>query len=122
MAPIRYSSPDRTQNENNSSQNLHNTIFRRVHWTNEPDNMNWETYHRLQNQLQHVAMEILIWEIEITIRPSRPEHTTHWRHLKRLYKRTQVLMDVLLMDGNQCPHCNNNQESDQDSSSGSDEQ
>ncbi|CAH1770389.1 13157_t:CDS:1, partial [Entrophospora sp. SA101] len=45
MAPVRYSSPSRNQNENNSSQNLHNTMFRRTHWTNEPNNMNWETYH-----------------------------------------------------------------------------
>jgi len=116
MAPIRYSSPNRTQNENNSSHNLHNEIFRNIHWTNEPNNMNWETYHRLQNQLQQVAMEILIWEIEITIRPSTPEHTTHWRHLKCLYKRTIVTMHLLLTSGNQCPHCNNNQESEQDSS------
>jgi hypothetical protein len=115
MAPIRYSSPDRNQNENNSSQNLHNTIFRRIHWTNEPNHMNWETYHRLQNQLQQLALEILIWEIEITIRPTTPEQTTHWRHLKRLYKGTKEMMNVLLTNSNQCPYCNN-QESEQDSS------
>ncbi|CAJ0827074.1 615_t:CDS:1, partial [Entrophospora sp. SA101] len=74
MAPVRYSSPSRNQNENNSSQNLHNTMFRRTHWTNEPNNMNWETYHRLQNQIQQLEMEILNWEIEITIRPSTPAH------------------------------------------------
>ncbi|CAJ0839989.1 2725_t:CDS:2 [Entrophospora sp. SA101] len=36
--------------------------------------MNWESYHRLQNQLQQLEMEILNWEIEITIRPSIPAH------------------------------------------------
>ncbi|CAJ0842689.1 8486_t:CDS:2, partial [Entrophospora sp. SA101] len=45
-----------------------------THWTSEPNNMNWESYHRLQNQLQQLEMEILNWEIEITIRPSIPAH------------------------------------------------
>jgi len=115
MAPIRYSSPERIESENNSSPNLHNEVFQRIHWTNEPNNMNWETYHRLQNQLQQLAMEIVIWEIEITLRPSTPEHTTHWRNLKRLYKGTKEMMTALLTNGNRCPHCNN-QESEQDSS------
>ncbi|CAJ0834708.1 7426_t:CDS:1 [Entrophospora sp. SA101] len=112
MAPVRYSSPSRNQNENNSPQNLHNTMFRRTHWTNEPNNMNWETYHRLQNQLQQLEMEILNWEIEITIRPSTPAHVSHWKKLRRLHKHTKERLNILLTNSNHCPHCN--QESEQD--------
>lgn len=113
MAPIRNISPSRNIDENNSSPNLHHEMFQRTHWTNEPNHNNWETYHRLQNQLQRLEMEILIWEIEITTRPTTPEQTSHWRRLKRLHKGTQMMMHILLTDGNYCPHCN--QESDQDS-------
>nr|CAG8690304.1 8525_t:CDS:1 [Entrophospora candida] len=112
MAPVRFSSPNRNQNENNSSQNLHNTMFRRTHWTSEPNNMNWETYHRLQNQIQQLEMEILNWEIEITIRPSTPAHVSHWKKLRRLHKLTKERLNILLTNSNHCPHCN--QESEQD--------
>src|SRR3954447_5508713 len=112
MAPVRYSSPNRNQNENNSSQNLHNTMFRRTHWTSEPNHMNWETYHRLQNQIHQLDMEILNWEIEITIRPSTPAHVSHWKKLRRLHKNTKERLNVLLTNSNHCPHCN--QESEQD--------
>jgi len=113
MAPTRYTSPSRNQNENNSSQNIHNTLFRRIHWTNEPNNMNWENYHRLQNQLQQLEMEILIWDIELTIRPSTSAHENHWKRLKRLHRGTKAMMNALLTNSNRCPHC---QESEQDSS------
>src|SRR5688572_20127700 len=113
MAPIRYSSPRRNQNENNSSQNLHNTMFRRMHWTNEPNNMNWETYHRLQNQIHQLEMEILIWNIEITVRPATPANISHWKKLRRLLKITKERLDALQTNGNPCPRCE--QESEQDS-------
>ena len=113
MAPFRYSSPERNENENNSSQNIHNTTFRQIHWTNEPDSINWENYHRLQNQLQRLEMEIMGWEIEITLQPSTPEQTTHLRNLRRLHKGTKEMMRILVTDGNNCPHC---QESEQETS------
>ena len=113
MAPIRYSSPSENENSNNDfSSSLHNTIFQRTHWTNEPDHVNWETFHRLQNQLQRLEMEILIMEIEVITRSTTPDQTRHWRRLKRLHAGTQAMMNILLTDSNYCPHCN--QESDQD--------
>ncbi|CAH1770091.1 7636_t:CDS:2, partial [Entrophospora sp. SA101] len=84
-----------------------------THWTSEPNNMNWESYHRLQNQLQQLEMEILNWEIEITIRPSIPAHVSHWKKLRQLHKHTKERLNILLTNSNHCPHCN--QESEQDS-------
>ena len=86
MAPLRRnSSPIENEIEINTPQNNHREIFRRAHWTNEPNHINWETYHRLLNQINQLEMEILIWDIEIAIKPHTIEHLNHLQRLRRLY-------------------------------------
>ena len=109
MAPLRYTPPTQNEREtvNHSARNNHIRIFRNRHWTNEPNHMNWETYHRLQNQLIQLEMEVLIWSIEITVRPSSNEHIEHLNKMKRLYLLTQTRLNTLTQyqSNNSCPYC-----------------
>src|SRR5829696_3225156 len=120
MAPtMRNSSPDENELENNPPQNNHRESFGRTHWSNDPNHMNWETYHRLLNQFSQLEMEILIWNIEITIRPSTPEHLSHLQRLKRLYQLTYVRL-ISVRHNTGCPYCNQS-ESENDSSNESEQ-
>ena len=122
MAPFRRSSsPNENETENNLPQNNHRVIFRRAHWTNEPNHINWETYHRLLNQFSQLEMEILIWNIEIAIKPHTTEHLNHLQRLKRLYRLTYIRLNAVKNNNNNsgCPYCNQ-RESENDSSNETD--